>query len=76
MGDAVLSDTYMTTDSLNVDHRPGLNRLLINQMCLFRIDLPCYPYLWQDGLMMELEAMVMIDPVGWSYSELEVCQKI
>lgn len=54
----------MITDRLNMDSRPGLNRLPINQMCLFRIDLPCYPYLWQDGLVLELEALVMIDPVS------------
>jgi hypothetical protein len=58
-----MCEQYMTTDRLNMDSRPGMNKLLIDKICLFRIDLPCYPYLWQDGLFLELEALVMIDPV-------------
>lgn len=73
VGAASLSEQYMTTDRLNMDSRPGYNKLNINQISLFRIDLPCYPYLWQDGLYLELEALVMIDPVQKIKPELQVC---
>ena len=63
LGDPSLKDNYVITDSLNMDSRQGSNRLLINQMFVFRIDLPCYPTPWSDGLVLELESLVMIDPV-------------
>lgn len=72
MGEATLGDQHMRTDRMNMDSRPGLNKQLINQICLFRIDLPCYPYLWQEGLILELEALVMIDPVESSKLEFQI----
>lgn len=41
----------------------GHDKTEINELCAFRIDLPCYPSIWSERLTLELELMVLIDTV-------------
>lgn len=63
VGEGTLQEEYFVTDHMSMDSRHGLNKLNINQICVFRADLPSYPILWQEPMTMEMEIMIMIDPV-------------
>lgn len=36
----------------------------VQQACNYRIDLPCYPKLWTEGLVVEIELLLMVEPTA------------
>mgnify|MGYP000340695264 CR=1 FL=1 len=51
------------TERMCLEDKWGLDKAVINEMCLFRVDLPCYPSIWDEPLFLEVELLVMVDAV-------------
>lgn len=58
-----LIGNHYFTDRLTAEMRIARGRSMLNQLCVFRIDLPCYPQLWVDPLTVEIELLILVDPV-------------
>lgn len=60
----------MLTDSkslmingLNLVNSWGRDKCYVNEICVFRIELPCYPAIWTDALYLKFDLMVLVDKV-------------
>ena len=64
MGDdrlLVIRDDRLQTEKIALENKWGSNKAIVNEVCTFRIDLPCYPRLWSEPLFMEVELLIMVD---------------
>jgi len=61
---STMEENYLITDRMSMECRSGTSKFFLNEMCVFRIDLPSYPNVWTDPLLLQIELMVLIDPVG------------
>ena len=56
-------NVFLKSGRLQIENRWGYNQLHIDEIIMFRIDLPCFPRVWQGHLYLETELMVMVDTV-------------
>lgn len=59
------------TDSMTMNMSFGSNKFNINRIGVFRIDLSSFPSIWTDFLTLQIDQLIMVDPVG---SLLPDCQ--
>lgn len=65
-----IEEECIRTTRLGMENRWGYNQLPINEIVVFRIELPCYPKMWTEHLYLETEVMILIDPVVFTYREI------
>jgi hypothetical protein len=66
-----IKDKYLVVDHLNMVNTWGRDKLHFNEICVWRIELPCYPNVWEHYLTLQIELMVLIDRVGIIDSEFK-----
>jgi hypothetical protein len=47
-----------------MEKRWGRDRCKINELCVFKIELPCYPSDWTHPLTLEFELLMKVDAVN------------
>lgn len=60
---STISEDYLMTDRMSMECKNASSKFTINEMCVYRIDLPSYPQIWTEPLLLEIELLVLIDPV-------------
>lgn len=58
-----ISGNVFYTDPFVMEYRRAKKTRLLNNMCLFRLELPCYPDIWTDPLILQSELLVQVNPV-------------
>lgn len=51
------------TDSMTMNTNFGANKFNINRIGVFRIDLSSFPFIWTDFLTLQIDQLIMVDPV-------------
>ncbi len=59
-----VDNVFLKSGKLQIEHRWSNNQLHLDEIILFRIELPCFPRVWHGHLYLETELMVMVDTVG------------
>ena len=57
------SGDYLMTESMNMNMCFGSSKFNINRMAVFRVDLSSYPFLWNDFLTLQIDQLILVDPV-------------
>lgn len=58
-----IKDKFLMVDNLNMANTWGRDKLHFNEICVWRLELPCYPSMWQDHLTLQVDLMVLIEKV-------------
>lgn len=54
---------YLMTESMNMNMGFGSSRFNINRIAVFRVDLSSFPLLWNDFLTLQIDQLILVDPV-------------
>ncbi len=57
----MIQEKTLVTEKLPVENKWGQRKININEVCIFRIDLNCFPNLWSEPLYIEISLMIMVD---------------
>lgn len=63
---------YLTSESFGVENKRDLKDFYFNEMALFRIDLPCFPKLWDDVLYLKVELLLLVDVSSKATKRFEI----
>jgi hypothetical protein len=58
---------YLMTESMNLNMAIGVNKFDINRIAVFRIDLSSFPTIWTDFLTLQIDLLILVDPVERLY---------
>jgi hypothetical protein len=61
-----IDDRWLVFGPIQMERRWGRDRCKINELCVFRIELPCYPSDWIEPLTIEFELLMKVDVVSLS----------
>lgn len=67
---------YLMVDGLNMSNNWESAKLHFNEICVWRVELPCYPNVWQEHLTLQIDLMVLVDKVSHTDKELQKQLKI
>lgn len=55
---------HLMVNNLSMANSWGRDRLHANEACVFRIELPCYPNIWQETITIKIDLLVLVETVG------------
>jgi hypothetical protein len=59
-----INGKQLSVKNLNMANSWGRDRMSVNEICVFRIELPCYPNIWQENITVKIDLLVLIEAVG------------
>ncbi len=59
----MMNGNYLMTETMNMNMGFGSNSFKINRIAVFRIDLSSFPAIWTDFLTLQIDKLILVDPV-------------